>query len=65
MEKAALTRLMDFGRFLGNSRLAALAAEAESRCPAAGVLKDDDLEELFAAGDPSAWRHEEEDDHDH
>lgn len=60
----SLTRLMDFGRFLGHNRLAALAAEAETRHPAVGELADDELADLFAAGDPSLWRRGEGDGHD-
>lgn len=62
---SALPRLMDFGRFLGHSRLADLAAQAEERSPARGELADDELEDLFAAGDPSLWKRGEEDGRDH
>lgn len=69
MEKkteAALRRLMDFGRFTGNTRLAGLAAEAEARYPVSGgrELGDDELENLFAAGESALWDHPEEDDDD-
>lgn len=59
-----LGRLMDFGRFLGHGRLAAMAAEAESRYPAQRELSDDELEDLFAAGDPSLRTRREESSHD-
>ena len=69
--EAAVRRLMDFGYFTGNTRLMKLAAEAEARYPAAGVreldgneLDDNELEELFAAGDPASWAALEEDDDD-
>lgn len=58
-----LGRLMDFGRFLGHGRLAELAAQAEARYPAQAELSDDELEDLFAAGDPALWKRREEDDH--
>lgn len=69
MEKkpeAALHRLMDFGRFTGNVRLARLAAEAEARYPASGgeELGDDELEKLFAAGESALWDHPEEENDD-
>lgn len=63
-EQERLGRLMDFGRFLGQSRLAALAAEAEARYPARAELSDDELEDLFAAGDPTLWKRREEGGHD-
>ena len=59
-----LGRLMDFGRFLGHGRLAELAAQAETRYPAKAELSDDELEDLFAAGDPALWKRREEDGHD-
>lgn len=64
VEQERLGRLMDFGRFLGHGPLAAMGAEAEGRYPAKTELSDDELEELFAAGDPSLWARGEEDPHD-
>lgn len=44
-----LQRLFDYQRFEGNSKLAALIADTESRCMQ--ELSDDDLEMVSAAGD--------------
>ncbi len=44
-----LQRLFDYQKFEGNSRLAALIADTESRCMQ--ELSDDDLEMVNAAGD--------------
>lgn len=63
-EPGRLAQLMDFGRFAGDSRLAALAAGAETRYPAGTKLSDDDLEDLFAAGDPSLLTRREDGEHD-
>ncbi len=52
MKQEEFGRLMDFARFSGHSRIAAMAAAAEQRYPAA-ALSDDDLKQLFAAGDPA------------
>ena len=44
-----LKRLFDYQKFEGNSKLAALIAETESRC--AQELSDDDLDLVNAAGE--------------
>ena len=64
VEEARLGRLMDFGRFLGHGRLAQMAAQAEEHYPAGRPLYDEELEDLFAAGDPALFRHPEEQGHD-
>ena len=62
-EARGFARLMDFARFSGHSRIAAMAAEAEMRNPAA-ELSDEDLEQLFAAGDLDGMRGSEDKPHD-
>jgi hypothetical protein len=66
--EARMSRLMDFGRFAGNARLARLAAQAEARYPAPEgrrELADEELDDLFAAGDTAFPGFPEEDDDDH
>lgn len=67
-ELEVLKQLMDFGRFTGHPGLAALAAAAEKRYPAAPgaeeALEDEALEELFAAGDSFPGTGWEEKDHE-
>lgn len=64
VEEKRLGHLMDFGRFLGHGHLAAMAAETERRYPTKTELSDDELEDLFAAGDPSLQARREEDGYD-
>ena len=67
-ELEVLKHLMDFGQFTGHPGLAALAAEAEKRYPAAPAageaLEDEDLEQMFAAGDSFPGTGWEEKDHE-
>ena len=49
MEKK-LSRLFDFQKFAGNSELADIIADVDSRYPKAQVLSDDDLMDVAAAG---------------
>ncbi len=58
-----VSRLLDFALFLGHGSIRDMAAEAERRnLPT--ELSDDDLEQLFAAGDVDAMRGQKEPDYD-
>ena len=49
MEKK-LSRLFDYQKFAGNSELADIIADVDSRYPKAEALSDDDLFNVAAAG---------------